>query len=346
VLRYFQQSSPPSARVETPPQEVGVVLGECVVPVVVAVGHDGSRPALDWAAAEASARGRRLHVVHAERLGWVLDGSGLGPVADLCSPALTAEAVLQAAVERARWVAPDIEISEQVLLGRPVPLLVAQARHAALLVLGRSATARGRRPARSVGVAVARRAECPVAIVGPLPDRPAGRSRPRVVVGVDASGICAAALGLAFRAAGQRGVPLTAVHAWTPDVPADLEAVCGPYEVSEEHAAASVERVLEPWRNRFPDVPVETLLSLGDPAAALVRESEGAALVVLATRSRARVASFGSVSRSVSRRAACPVVVVRTAEARRPRERGGRATVRIPDPAGPGDARRETSPWE
>jgi hypothetical protein len=43
--------------------------------VVVAVGNDTSGQAQDWAAAEASARGRRLHVVHAERLRLAVDPS-------------------------------------------------------------------------------------------------------------------------------------------------------------------------------------------------------------------------------------------------------------------------------
>jgi hypothetical protein len=51
-------------------------------PVVVAVGNDTNGQALDWAAAEASARRCPLHVVHAERLRWTIDPSGLVPVAD------------------------------------------------------------------------------------------------------------------------------------------------------------------------------------------------------------------------------------------------------------------------
>jgi hypothetical protein len=108
------------------------------------------------------------------------------------------------------------------------------------------------------------------------------------------------------------------VHAWTPDVPADHEAVCGPRAAAEERACLTVLRALEPWSGRFPDVRVETRLTHADPADALIRESEGAALLVVAARvhGAARATIFGSVSRRVAQRARCPVVVVRSATAR------------------------------
>jgi hypothetical protein len=102
-----------------------------------------------------------------------------------------------------------------------------------------------------------------------------------VVVGIDAHGGGAATLEVAFRAAAQRGVPLTAVHAWTPDMPAGHDAVCGSFAASEARAHEHLQRALEPWRSRFADVPVVHRLTAADPAAVLTRESEGAALVVV-----------------------------------------------------------------
>src|SRR5687768_6122792 len=190
-------------------------------PVVVAVGNDATGQALDWAAAEASARECRLHVVHAERLRWAVDPSGLVPGADFWSYRVTAEHILRAAVSRARSVAPGIDVSAELSFGRTVPLLLSQSRGARLLVLGSHTPSfqsrlRGRL-AVSVCGRVAGRAVCPVAIVRPLQSTPHAGSPPRVVVGIDAHGSCTPALGVAFRAAAQRGVPLTAVHAWTED---------------------------------------------------------------------------------------------------------------------------------
>jgi nucleotide-binding universal stress UspA family protein len=200
-------------------------------PVVVAVGNDSTGQALDWAAAEASARGCRLHVVHVERLTWAVDPSGLVPVADFRSYRVTAVHILRAAVRRARSVALDVDVSAELGFGPPVPMLLTQSRGAQLLVLGsRNPPFRSRlkdRVALSVCDRVAGRALCPVAIVRPLRTNPQAGSPLRVVVGIDGHGSCAAVLGVAFRAAAQRAVPLTAVHAWTPDGPAGHEAVCG-----------------------------------------------------------------------------------------------------------------------
>jgi nucleotide-binding universal stress UspA family protein len=254
----------------------GAVSGNHGRPVVVAVGDVTNGQALDWAAAEASARRCQLHVVHAERLGWAVDPSGLVPVADFSSYRETGEKILREAVSRVRSVAPDIDVSAVSVFGATVPLLLAQARGAQLLVLGsRDAgfprSLRGRL-IHSLCGAVVRRAPCPVAVVRPLPSSPYAGSPPRVVVGVDGSGTCTAALGVAFRAAAQRGLPVTAVHAWTPDVPADHEAVCGPATAAEARAGLILDQALEPWRSRFTDVPVVTRLVVAEPAAALIRD--------------------------------------------------------------------------
>lgn len=323
-------------------------------PVVVAVGNDGNGHALEWAAAEASARGCPLHVVHAERFQWTVDPSGLIPVADLSSWRASGEHVLQEAVDRARSVAPDIEVSAESVVGRTVPLLVARARRAQLLALGCHDAPFARRLRshliHSVCGAVARRAGCPVALVRPLASSAHAGSQPRVVVGVGAHGAAAAPLGVAFQAASQRGVPVVAVHAWTADVPADHEAVCGPATAAEAHAGLVLDQALEPWRSRFADVSVETRLLAGEPAAALIRESTGAALIVVGSRARgaARTALFGSVSRRVAERAHCPVVVVRTAGATEvePVHPGRRTAVPHTDPARGKDVRRRRTPWE
>jgi nucleotide-binding universal stress UspA family protein len=323
-------------------------------PVVVGVGDDTNGQALDWAAAEASARRCPLHVVRAERLRWTVDPSGLVPVADFSSCRMTGEQVLREAVNRARSVAPDIEVSAESVVGGTVRLLVARARGAQLLVLGCHDAPFPRR-LRSHLIhpfcgAVARRVPCPVAIVRPLRSGPYAASSPRVVVGVGAHGASAAPLGVAFQAAAQRGVPVTAVHAWTPDLPADHEAVCGPPTAAEARASLILDQALEPWRSRFADVSVETRLLAVEPAAALIRESEGAALIVVGSRAHgaARATIFGSVSRSVAQRARCPVVVVRTAgttgaEHVHP---GRRTAVPSIDPAGVKPVRRRRTPWE
>jgi nucleotide-binding universal stress UspA family protein len=140
------------------------------------------------------------------------------------------------------------------------------------------------------------------------------------------------------------------VHAWTPDVPADHEAVCGPATAAEARAGLILDQALEPWRSRFADVPVVTRLVVAEPAAALIRESEGAALIVVGSRAHgvARATFLRSVSRSVAQRARCPVVVVRTGGATGDRKvhPSRRTTVPLMDPSTAKPVRRRRTPWE
>ena len=331
-----------------------MVSGDHGRPVVVAVSNISNGQAVDWAAAEASVRRCPLHVVHAERLRYAVDPSGLVPVADFSSYRVAGKQVLEEAVSRVRSVAPDIEVSAESVVGSTVPLLVARARGAQLLVLGcRGAPfpkSSRRHLIHSVCGAVARRVPCPVAVVRPLRSAPYPGSPPRVVVGVGRPGASAAALAVAFQAAAQRGVSLVALHAWTPDVPADHEAVCGPATEAEADASQALDLVLEPWRRLFPDVPVEIKLVVTEPAAALIRESEGAALVVVGSRAHgaARAMLFGSVTRGVAQRARCPVVVVGSHEA--VEEQGIRPDLRtavhLTDPTEAHAAERRRTPWD
>jgi nucleotide-binding universal stress UspA family protein len=320
-------------------------------PVVVAVGDDVTGSAVDWAAAEAAARRCGLHIVHAERLRWAVDPSGLVPVADFWSCRATAVDVLRDAVRRARAVAPDVDVVAELAFGPPAPSLLLRSRAAQLLVLGRgNAVFRSRLRntlAPSVCGRVAGRSHCPVAVVRPLRSDPQAGSAPRVVVGVDGTGCCAPALAVAFRAAAQREVPLTAVHAWAPDAPADHEAVCGAAAASKAHAEELLDQALEPWRMRFPIVPVATRLSIGNPADVVIRESEGAALVVVGSRGRGAVRSrlFGSVSRVVTERARCPVVVVPPCTATAHEHSRRRTTVAGIDPPGVQPFQRRRTPW-
>jgi nucleotide-binding universal stress UspA family protein len=170
-----------------------------------------------------------------------------------------------------------------------------------------------------------------------------------VVVGIDDQGACTPALGIAFRAAAQRGVPLTVVQAWTPDVPADHEAVCGSVAASEARAGELLHQALDPWRSRFADVPVATRPPTADPAAALIRESEGAALVVVGSRvgKAARVRLFGSVRRSVAQQARCPVVVRNgQVSVDEYNESGRRTAVPGVAPIGIEPVHRRSTPWE
>jgi nucleotide-binding universal stress UspA family protein len=284
-------------------------------PVVVGVDRARSAcDAVDWAAAEAAARGCRLRIVHALHPLLPADPYGVGSPIDSLHAALeAAESVVSRGVARARDVVSDIEVTTRLVCGSAAGVLLDEAAHAQLLVLGRRGGHGLRaRLARSVSAQVAAHASCPVVVIRPA--RAEDRSGvPRVVVGVDGVSTCSPALGFAFQAARQRGVHLAAVHAWAADPPADLEAVHGPPATAEAFARRTLERALHRWHSQYPDVPVVTRLVRDDPARAVTAESRGAALVVVGSGDRGHLAGTlrGSVSRSVLRHGRCPIAIVR-----------------------------------
>lgn len=282
-------------------------------PVVVGVDAAGTADdAVQWATAEAAARRSPLRLVHAFRHPPPADSSRCTG-AELAAARAVADLVLHDAVALARRVDADVDVSVRPLPGPATRALLLEATGAGLLVLGSRGLC-GLRclVTRSVSVHVAAHAPCPVVVVHPAGPTEPRHGSPRVVVGVEATAAAQPAVGFAFAAARQRGVPLLAVHAWSPDVPADFEAVCGSPAVAEASARAAVEEALDRWRPEFPDVPVLTTVVRADPARALVEESTGAALVVVGSRSHGNVvgAVFGSVGHTVLHRAHSATAVV------------------------------------
>ena len=310
-------SDPEFARMVLP---VADRLRELATPVVVGVSTEGdpAGTAVEWAAAEAAARRAPLHVVHALRRPFGPAPLGLVPgFVDLAAAEATGVRVLEAAVIRARAAHPGLEVTPRLVSGSPGPALLGQSGDARLLVLGCRRAGQPPHAQRRVPGSLAARlsaaARCPVAVVrrGAGTVRP-GAVGPNVVVGVDGTPRYDAAVGFAFRTAQQRGLTVTAVHAWCADRPADLEAVAAPLVTSEAGARDLAHRSLARWRTEHPDVPVDVEVVRRDPTSALVEEAAGAALLVVGTRGRgpARGAVFGSVSRAVVSRAPGSVAVV------------------------------------
>jgi nucleotide-binding universal stress UspA family protein len=284
----------------------------------VGVDDGTAGDAVDWAAAEATTRGCHLRIVHAFRpplpadpYGYVTQIDGFLPVR------AAAELVLREAVARARAVASDIDVSTHLIRGSAARGLLGEAPAARLLVVG----SHGRSGLRgllagSVAIHVATHASSPVVVirptVGACVDGSASRSVARVVVGVDRTPSCTPAIGFAFQAAWQRGIPLTAVHAWTPDPPADFEAVSGPSVMAELFGNRAVEKALARWRDEFPCLPVVTRRVRGDPTQTLITEPRGAALIVVGSRGRGHIlgAVPGSVSQNLLHHAHCPIAIV------------------------------------
>ncbi len=257
-------------------------------PVIVLVDNPrADADTLDWAAAEAAARGSELRIVHAFRWPHLLDPFGNLTV-DLRARG-TAEAVVVAAGRRARRIASSLRITTWVYPGPAAAALVSEARKAgrALVVVGHDR--RSGRLERSLTRRVARRTTASVAVIG-LSDRAdVGPSLGRVVVGVTDSNP-QQALGFAFQAARRRGTGVTIVDATT--------------------WGRGLEDVVRSWQMAYPGIDVRWRCALGPADGAVLAESAAAALTVLGPDRHARLRA--SASENVLRLARGPVVMVGT----------------------------------
>lgn len=267
---------------------------EAAAPILVAVDHAGSaNDALDWASAEAAMQGCPLLVVHAVTPRPALDPAFAGAMnAYRAAANSAAERLLSDAAARAHAVAADLVVNTRVLDGTVAWALRRETHAARLLVVGSAGRRDGLRSllTGSVPGELTEHASCPVVVLRRLDPV---RAAARVVVGVNRSRSCDAALGFAFQAARQRNIPLHVVHVQAKHPPT-------------EHSLAS-------WRARFPEIPVVTKLLIGDPAPALLAEASGAALLVLGSRGRGHRLGrlLGSVGQGVLQDAGCPVAIVR-----------------------------------
>lgn len=285
-------------------------------PVVVGIdGSPGADAALEWATAEAHARGSELRVVFA--FGNQYTGAvglyGRVPLPDRARVVAAGERVLDAALNRVGELDPDLEVGGDIIDEAPARALIAESKDAALVVIGsRGLKALGSAVLGSVGSAVAARAHCPVVVVrGPagLPEENAS-----VVVGVDAEGTAAQVLEFAFDYASQHELRLRAVLCWHRDPIADL--AWHPQPSPPPQAEMWLSEALAGWRERYPDVVVREEVIRDQPAIGLAQVAMAQYLLVVGSRGRSALAGtlLGSVSQGVLHHATCPVAVVPVGE--------------------------------
>lgn len=282
----------------------------------VVVGVDGSASALDAvrvAAREAAGRHRPLRVVNAFL--WPLLGTPLGLVAPVLPDAelrQEAQRLVEEAVEEARKIDGELQVTGEVVDGGAVAMLLRESRDAALVVLGhRGLGGFAELLVGSAAVQLSARADCPVLVVRGEP-----RADGPVVVGVDGSALSDEATGFAFAEAAQRGTDLVAVHSWlypSPVGPGDIM----PLAYDPDRLRAEEERVLAEavagWAERYPEVRVRQKLVAAAPARALVEESADAQLTVVGAHGRGSLGGLllGSVSHAVLHHARSPLAIVR-----------------------------------
>ncbi|MFJ4518142.1 universal stress protein [Streptomyces sp. NPDC088817] len=283
----------------------------------ITAGVDGSEEslaALAWAAREAERRGLPLRVVRA----WRHEVHDAFDVGDRDTQRAWVRESLAEAVRTVTERHPGLDVTADAVEDDPVPALLGAAAVSDALVLG----SRGRGAlvgflVGSVGQQAIAGTERPVVLVR-AGDRPAAEAAGREVVvgqqGAPEDG--AAALEFAFTTAAARGAGVRAVRAWTlPPVfaysPGSLRLLdeAGGLEPYERKA---LDAALQPWRERFPEVPVVEHVEMGSAGQVLLAAAENAQLLVVGRRARRTAvgARIGSVASGMLHHAGCPVAVV------------------------------------
>nr|WP_042178549.1 universal stress protein [Kibdelosporangium sp. MJ126-NF4]CEL13254.1 Universal stress protein family [Kibdelosporangium sp. MJ126-NF4]CTQ98946.1 Universal stress protein family [Kibdelosporangium sp. MJ126-NF4] len=282
----------------------------------IVVGIDGSDSAMNavrWAAREAVSRGLPLRLVHACM---VIDAHAPVALPTSVEDGLARQGSewLQAAERVATEAEPTVDASVHFGRGSAAELLIEESGSAELVVLGsRGLGGFAGLLVGSVAVALSAHGHCPIVVLHGEQDR----TRKPVVVGVDGSPPSEAAIGFAFEVAARLGVPLVAVHAWN-DVSFYVKFSVLPYGVDltqileEQHKILG--KRLAAWQDKYPDVPVELIVTADRPAHSLLDIASDAQLVVVGSRGRGGVAGMllGSTSQALLHHSPCAVAVVRS----------------------------------
>ncbi|WP_412078697.1 universal stress protein [Streptomyces xanthophaeus] len=286
---------------------------------LVAVGLDGSAESLaaaHWAAREALLRGVALQLVHAEEWSSPRD---ITPVTSAEMRSRWAEALLRGATDELHDRHPELAISIRSLDERPAKALAALATAADMLVLGsRGLGALTGFVLGSVGMAVIHSTERPVVMVrageDAIPQSQGGHSDRELVVGVDTGQPCDALLAFAFEEASRRSCTLRALHSWTPPSLVGYGAAYDPriHAQLDLSAKAGLDKMLEPWREKYPAVHVAVRATAGHAAWQLVEAGSEAGLIIVGRRIRRSSigAHIGPITHAVLHHARAPVAVI------------------------------------
>ncbi|GAA2904736.1 universal stress protein [Streptosporangium fragile] len=270
----------------------------------VVVGYDGSdfsMQALEWAMDEAELRKLPLTVAHAWR--WPYGEAGDEAKMHLRK---AAEHVLYHGADCARSTSSITDVTTDLYEGAAAERLVELSDRAELIVVGsRGMGTLARTVLGSVAEYAAAHAHCPVVVVrgpGPIPVSPHPGA---LVVGLTRD-THDEVIEFAFREAALRLLPLVAVHAGPPQ-PGVWGAPMPPV-LDARDAEEDMLRHLQPWRERYPEVPVRATFVAEAAKSLLLDLSRQASLVVVGgARGRGRL---GSTTRSILQHGACPVAVV------------------------------------
>jgi nucleotide-binding universal stress UspA family protein len=290
-------------------EEVGEVKASSVAPVIVGVdGSASSLSAIRAAAGLASLYGLPLRVVHA--FNWL----PRRPEPIDTHPGITANDVIQHAVTAAENVSARLAISTRLVEGAPSSTLLRQARTAALLAIGDGGlSSHVCLPTHTSAVHIAARASCSVLVA-----RAGGSSEGAIVVGANGSPASERVLDFAFETAALSGADLVVVRAAT-----SANGAPGENDGQLRELADLVAVREDKYR-----IPARIRVLAGDPAAALVAESQQAGLLIVGARGRQPYGGLlGSAAQTLLHHSGAPLILVRGLLTPRPDHADQRVTM-------------------
>ncbi|MET7423659.1 universal stress protein [Dactylosporangium sp. NPDC005555] len=278
----------------------------------IVVGYDGSDEAgraVDWAADEAARTRAQLQIVHGYHVSW--PGVYYDVTAELIEAVERAgEQLVADAAARVREHHDGLDVVGVAIEAPGAAGLLGVSETAALLVVGnRGAGGVSNLFLGSVSQQVATHARTPVVVVRGHCDAVTGP----VVVGVDGSASAEVALRLAFDAAARRSTEVVAIRAYEPP-----STVLVPRDAAAEVERAALESSLDGWREQYPGVKVQALVTAGRAAKVLIGASHTAQLVVVGSRGHGGFTGLllGSVGQQLMQHSECPVLIAHTPAAR------------------------------
>jgi nucleotide-binding universal stress UspA family protein len=255
----------------------------------IVVGIDGSEAAINaakWAVTEAVSRNVPLRLVHA-----IPDAAR----DDASMEVEYAQASLRAADAALAATGEPVKIECEIVRGSPEAVLIDQSRSAAMICMGSVGIGRiARKLLGSTADAVARKAQCPAAIV--RGDRETtGPDSGYVAVVVDDSPGNDAVLEQGFRQARLRGAPVLALGVWR----------WGLGEIPYQQ----LNHRLRPWVSQYRDVHVMPAAARRGAAEFLTHTQEFVELAVVGSEDADKVAQI--IGPTGQHLAGCSVLVVR-----------------------------------
>lgn len=254
----------------------------------IVVGIDGSPVGLGaalWALDEAIGRDLPLRLLAAAE-----DDAG------------AAQSAVNTAAATVRRTAPQVQLSAEVVPGRPTPVLIEASRSAAMLCVG-AVGPKHFEHARigSTATALAAAAHCPVAVV-----RGTGQPSGWVVVELDQTPDSAAVLQYAVEEARMRHAPLRALGTWQ-----SKGHETARHHDCERMVHAQLDRRLEQWRHRYPDLDVLPVAVQGSGLGYLAHNAKAIQLVVVGARNAAAVEELlGPPGQAALHNTDCSILVV------------------------------------